>query len=269
MTSTTKIEILQSGIWQLNSVIISRSGECIIIDPGYFPRELEDLVNLAKMLGSTKNVIFTHGHWDHIVGWSHFPMATVLGSNSLKNAIDSGSTAAQENLKCAQEFDSRWYVERQTSLKWPEIKSLSEGDLLEVGKTHIHVLETPGHSLDGLALFLKEEDVLLAGDYLSPLEIPFIDDLQSYRNTLLRFIDLLSDVKKIIPGHGPVLTSKQAREIALADLKYLDELETCVTSNDATSAVRISLPRAENVVGMRNFHLENCKKVGLSIISTT
>jgi glyoxylase-like metal-dependent hydrolase (beta-lactamase superfamily II) len=115
---------------------------------------------------------------------------------------------------------------------------------------------------------IRAESYLLAGDYLSPCEIPFVDDLSAYRRTLQRLMTIItSGVDYVIPGHGPVLSADEARRIGREDLRYLDAIARCAERKDAAAAKEIPLPRAENAVGMRSHHIENCRKAGLAGIS--
>jgi hydroxyacylglutathione hydrolase len=83
------LEVRQSGIWQTNSVVIDGGAGCVVTDPAFFPRELDELATIAGGRGGAAAVVFTHGHWDHVAGWRHFPGATVYGSASLAAAIAS------------------------------------------------------------------------------------------------------------------------------------------------------------------------------------
>jgi glyoxylase-like metal-dependent hydrolase (beta-lactamase superfamily II) len=253
-----KIDVLTSGIWQLSSVILSDAGETLVVDPGYFPRELEDVRRCSRERGRARGVIFTHGHWDHVVGWSTFPEATVWGSVSLADAVKRGTDVARTNLGDVHDFDGRWYVERR--IEWPaSVAPVGEGHTLAVGRETLRALLLPGHSADGLGLITG--GTLLCGDYLSPLEIPFVDDIPDYRATLKRMLGLLgAEIAEVIPGHGPRLSAAQAGEIARADLVYLDALERCAEKGDDAGAAAIVFPRAGSVPGMRDHHLENWKK---------
>lgn len=255
----TKIEVRNSGIWQLSSVVIANAGECLIVDPAYFPRELDELSSIVTNLGEAKSVVFTHVHWDHVVGWSQFPSAKVWGSHHLATAVQNLSSDAQEQLKSANEFDARWYVQRPTPLAWPQIHALSNDQSLTIGDCQIQILETPGHSKDGLALLLQNEGILITGDYLSPCEIPFVENIIEYQNTLKRFLKIFPNLKKIIPGHGPCLTPEQATKIAQEDLEYLVRLEAYSQQKDTHLEKEIFFPRAKNAPGMQEAHLENCK----------
>lgn len=259
-----QIDVRTSGIWQLNSVVISSAGACVIVDPAYFPRELAELVDVVKKRGYAEKVLFTHGHWDHIVGWSCFPDATFIGSPALQQAILDNGPVAQRNLQEAQDFDARWYVERKPSLHWPpSLQAAPEGTLPWAGATPIYVLHLPGHSIDGLGLWIEEPKTLLVGDYLSPCEIPFVDHLPSYMATLQRLQGFVQQANCVIPGHGPLLSAAQAQNVLQEDVRYLETLWEYGQLNEWNKALALSLPRAQRVPGMAEAHLENCRRLGL------
>jgi hydroxyacylglutathione hydrolase len=259
------IDLLTSGIWQTNTTILSHRGVCVVVDPAYFPRELEAIAAAVAALGHAEAVVFTHGHWDHVMGHSVFPGTPVWVSRALEQSIASGAAAAARYLEDAREFDSRWYVPRPAGHRWPDdVRGIADGDAVAPGGVRMRGLHLPGHSPDGLGLIVEEPGLLIVGDYLSPCEIPFVDDLPAYRATIVRLIALLgAGVGEVIPGHGRRLTSAEALAIARADLEYLDRLADAAARGDAEGARAMALPRAADVAGMREHHLENCAAAGL------
>jgi len=252
------IHILLSGIWQTTSTLLSHDGSCVVVDPAYFPREIEAIASLARSLGRVEAVVFTHGHWDHVVGHSAFPGVPVYCSAPLVAEIAADN---QKPLDRAREFDSRWYVTRPIPLAWPsEVHDLREGQPLQAGALKLHALSLPGHCADALGLHLESDGLLIVGDYLSPCEIPFVSDLDAYRATLRRLLEMMeAEIRTVVPGHGPLLTAGEARSIARADLAYLDQLAEQEMHGDLTVVDAISLPRAANVIGMREHHLDNIR----------
>jgi glyoxylase-like metal-dependent hydrolase (beta-lactamase superfamily II) len=261
-----KIDLLTSGIWQTNTSILSNDGACVVVDPAYFPRELDAIVARVGELGPAEAVVFTHGHWDHVMGHSAFPDTPVSVSRDLEESVASGAQSAARYLDDAREFDSRWYVPRPAGHRWPQrLRGLGDNEIVELARIRMRALHLPGHSPDGLGLLLEEPGLLLVGDYLSPCEIPFVDDVDAYRATLIRLIALLDrEVRDVIPGHGRRLTAADAAAIGRADLEYLERLAEARARNDAGAARGIALPRAGEVSGMRDHHRENCVAVGLS-----
>jgi glyoxylase-like metal-dependent hydrolase (beta-lactamase superfamily II) len=260
-----RLELRHSGIWQLASAVLSRDGAVVVIDPGYFPRELDELSQLARQHGEVLAVAFTHGHWDHVLGWRSFPGAAVWTSPRLAAAMRDGT--AERHLRDARDFDGRWYVERGAPYAWPppeRVRPVGEGDELQVGGFVLRALTLPGHSADGLGLHVPGAGLLVVGDYLSPCEIPFVEDLGAYRGTLRRLLTLLSEVQAVVPGHGPLLTAARARALAEEDLLYLDALARCAELGDAAAARGLVLPRAAEVPGMAEHHLDNLRAAGLA-----
>jgi hydroxyacylglutathione hydrolase len=252
------LRILFSAIWQTTSTLLSQGGSCVVVDPAYFPREIQEIAALARSMGRLEAIVFTHGHWDHVVGHSAFPGVPVYCSAPLAMAIASGD---QKPLDKAREFDSRWYIDRPIPLVWPsEVHRLNDGELLQAGALELRALSLPGHTVDGLGLLLASDGLLIVGDHLSPCEIPFVNDLDAYRATLRRLLAMMAEeVRSVVPGHGPRLTVDEARTIAHADLAYLDRLAELRNHDDPAAVDAIPLPRAANVMGMREHHLENIR----------
>jgi glyoxylase-like metal-dependent hydrolase (beta-lactamase superfamily II) len=262
-----QVDVRLSGIWQMTSTVIRSGGSCLVVDPGYFPRELADLAGLIPKGAEVEALFFTHSHWDHVVGHGIFPGVPLYASAVLAQSIREGGDLAADALNKAREYDSQWYVERPWGYAWPaDVRGIDDGGWFNIGDLDIEGFLVPGHAPDGMAI--RAESYLLAGDYLSPCEIPFVDDLSAYRRTLQRLTTIItSGVDYVIPGHGPVLSADEARRIGREDLRYLDAIARCAERKDAAAAKEIPLPRAENAVGMRSHHIENCRKAELAGIS--
>jgi len=262
-----QVDVRLSGIWQMTSTVIRSGGSCLVVDPGYFPRELADLAGLIPKDAKVEAVVFTHSHWDHVVGHGIFPGVPVYASSVLLRSVREAAALAIEAMKKAQEYDSQWYVERPWGYGWPaDIRGIDDGGCFNIGDLDFEAFHIPGHAPDGMAI--RAENYLLVGDYLSPCEIPFVDNLADYRRTLQRLMTIIgSGIENVIPGHGPMLSSEEARSIAREDLRYLDAISSCAERNDAAIAKTIPLPRSEKVSGMVDHHFDNCQKAGLAVRS--
>jgi glyoxylase-like metal-dependent hydrolase (beta-lactamase superfamily II) len=255
-----RVEVLTSGIWQTTTTLLSHGGSCVVVDPAYFPRELDAIASRVRELGGAEAVVFTHGHWDHVMGHTALPEVPVWVSQVLAHAIATDDPRAARYLEDAREFDSRWYVPRPAGHRWPaSLRGVADDEAVELAGIPARTLHLPGHSPEGLGLVV--EDVLLVGDYLSPCEIPFIDDVDAYRRTVVRLLEILRTVREVIPGHGPRLTAGEATAIGHADLAYLDRLIAARDAADPGAALASALPRAAGVVGMQDHHRENCAKL--------
>jgi len=257
------IDVMFSGIWQMTSTVIVSGRSCLVVDPGYFPRELADIAARIPKRATVEALCFTHSHWDHVVGHGIFPAVPVYTSSVLACSVAEGGELAAKGMAKAREYDSQWYVERPWGYTWPpDLRGLDDGGWFNVGDLDIEAFLIPGHAPDCMAI--RAENHLLVGDYLSPCEIPFVDNLADYRRTLKRLLALIAPaIDTVIPGHGPVLSAADARRIAREDLRYLDGIARCAERNDTAAALNLSLPRAAEVAGMRDHHTENCRKAGL------
>lgn len=264
----TRVDVMTSGIWQMTSTVICSGQSCLVVDPGYFPRELDDLAGLISKGATVEAISITHSHWDHVVGHGMFPGVPAYTSSVLARSVAEGGELAAKAMSKAHEFDSQWYVERPWGYVWPDdLRGLDDGGWFNIGDLDIQASLIPGHSPDCMAICV--ESWLLVGDYLSPCEIPFVDNLTDYRCTLQRLLTLITaDIETVIPGHGPQLSAEDARRIACADLRYLEGIALCAERNDSSGALNLPLPRAEIVVGMREHHTENCRKAGLAVALT-
>jgi len=260
-------EILTSGIWQTTTTILVGGEGCVVVDPAYFPRELEVIAARAAAAGGAGAVVFTHGHWDHVMGHAALPGAPVWASAELARAVAAGEPRTRRDLDGARDFDSRWYVPRPAGWAWPaDLRGLADGQRIELAGIAVRALAVAGHSPDGLAVVVEDCGLLLAGDHLSPCEIPFVDDLDGYRATLERLLELLAgEVREVVPGHGHRLSAAEAAAIARDDLVYLDRLAEAGARRDLDGARAMPLPRAGDVVGMRDHHRDNCRRVGLAL----
>ncbi len=259
-----QVDVRLSGIWQMTSTVVRCGSSCLVVDPGYFPRELADLAGLVPKGAKVEAVFFTHSHWDHVVGHGIFPGVPVYTSSALARSVREGGLLATEAINKAREYDSQWYVERPWGYGWPrDVRGIDDGGWFNIGDLDIEGFLVPGHAPDGMAI--RVENHLLVGDYLSPCEIPFVDNLPDYRRTLQRLLTIInSGVEHVIPGHGPMLSTEEACRIGREDLRYLDAIARCAERNDGVAANAITLPRAGDVAGMRNHHVENCRKAGLT-----
>jgi glyoxylase-like metal-dependent hydrolase (beta-lactamase superfamily II) len=263
--SEIEVDVLVGGLRRTTSTVVSSAGRCLLVDPGYFPREIAELERLLQLRGSLKALAFTHGHWEHIMGGPHFPGASVWASDVLVGDIEDLGQMSRDCLEQARRFDDQWWVDRPEPADWPEsLAGLSDGQRRRLGDVTVQALLVPGHSPDSMALLVEEAGLLIAGDYLSPCDIPVVDDFDAYYAALHRFAGLLDKgVSQVIPGHGWKMEAQEAQAVVRDDLSYLYQLMFFRDSGDLASAPNMLLPRLNENKTIREHHDANCHRLGL------
>ncbi|MEA2388420.1 MAG: hypothetical protein QOG41_1193, partial [Thermoleophilaceae bacterium] len=71
---------------------------------------------------------------------------------------------------------------------------------LELGGDEIELHPADGHTRDGTAYVAEFAGTLVCGDYLSDVEIPIVETLVYYRDTLNRLRPLVERVETVVPG---------------------------------------------------------------------
>ncbi|MDX6511189.1 MAG: hypothetical protein QOE36_693, partial [Gaiellaceae bacterium] len=197
--------VVTSRLWQTTATAVrsEAGGEAFLIDSPYFPDELELLPVLLEQAGFTPaGLLATHADWDHLLGRLAFPgLALGVGSSSAER-LRAEPGAAQRALRDA---DAEHYVARPAPLALGSYQSLPLPGKMQIGDAEIELHPTGGHTMDGTAFVVGHASLLVAGDYLSDVEIPMISPggaIADYRSTLARLAPLVDASESVVPGHG-------------------------------------------------------------------
>lgn len=219
--------MVTSGLLQVNCVIVCGAGsESFVIDSPVLPDELDALPALLEQAGfpAPSGLLATHGDWDHLLGRLAFPELALGVAESTAERLRAEPGAAQRELR---DFDEELYIERPRPLALGAVQALPVPGRCELGEHELELHSAGGHTADGMAVWIPWASVLVAGDYLSQVEIPTFasgGDPAAYAATLRRLEPLVGLAEHVVPGHGPVLGSAQALAILHEDLGYLGEL---------------------------------------------
>ena len=107
-----------------------------------------------------------------------------------------------------------------------------------------------------MAILVPWASVLIAGDYLSPVEIPWISEggsVSAYQATLARLEPLVERTEYVVPGHGAALEAERALAILREDRAYLEAL--------LERGAGAELPLTRRTGAMRKIHAENVERV--------
>ncbi len=154
-------------------VVCPQTGEALAIDP----TESEACVSLAKKEGWTiRYVLNTHEHFDHISGNQGVCEAT-------------GATLLAHFRANIPQVDKR----------------LSAGARICLGNSELECLDTPGHTMSHLCLFLDgDEPAIFTGDTLFNAGVGHCrggGDARVLYETISQQLSTLSDNTRVYPGH--------------------------------------------------------------------
>ncbi len=161
-----------------NNVYVLRckqTGDAVLLDAA---NEHDKLLDLCRRLG-VRQVLETHGHWDHIQA---VPAVRDAG-------YEVGVTAADAAMLPSYDF------------------VLEDGSAIQVGRLRLHTILTPGHTAGSMCFRLEGSPVLFSGDTLFPggpgaTQFPGGDFPTIIRSIEDRLFATLPAETVVMPGHG-------------------------------------------------------------------
>ncbi len=177
--SDTAAEIHQVVVGPMdNNVYVLRctgTGAAVLIDAA---NEHDRLLTLCQELG-VREVLETHGHWDHIQA---VPQLRDAGYSVHVTAEDAGMLPSYDEI-------------------------LADDAVVEVGHLRLHTIHTPGHTPGSMCFRLEDAPILFSGDTLFPGGVgnatfeggDFDTIVDSVEQRLFR--PLAADTI-VLPGHG-------------------------------------------------------------------
>ncbi len=189
-----KILNLYDGGWAANCYILidEPSGECAIIDPSVDISRIETKIKELNL--SVKYILLTHGHFDHML-----TLEEVRNLTKAPVCIHKSDAPALTNPDISY---FRHFAGTDTVFENAEIL-LSDNDDITLGKSHIKVMHTPGHTFGSVTYII--DDIMITGDTLFAGDIGRYDlyggDYLELRKSLAKIASLEGDYR-IFPGHG-------------------------------------------------------------------
>jgi glyoxylase-like metal-dependent hydrolase (beta-lactamase superfamily II) len=243
-----------SRFWQTTCTAVRAGDEGFVIDSPVYPDELEAIPSVLEQASfPVSGLLTTHADWDHLLGRIAFPGASLGCGESTARRLAAEPGQAQRELR---EFDEEHYVDDRPPLSLAAVQELPVPGRLSLGPDERgHELElhpSDGHTADGTAFYIPWLDVLVCGDYLSPVEIPWISpagSAEAYLATLERLRELVERTRTVIPGHGRPLSREEAVAVLDEDAAYLRAL--------ISSGVDAPLPAGRRTGAQRRIHEQN------------
>jgi glyoxylase-like metal-dependent hydrolase (beta-lactamase superfamily II) len=173
-----QVEIVRTVVGPMdNNVFVVRcrqTGEAVLVDAA---NEHDKLLELCRALG-VRQVLETHGHWDHIQA---VPAVRDAG-------YEVGVTAEDAAMLDAYDF------------------VLEDDTVVEMGRLRLRTIHTPGHTPGSMCFLVEGSPVLLAGDTLFPggpgaTSFPG-GDFDAIVQSIDRRLFTLPPDTLVLPGHG-------------------------------------------------------------------
>jgi glyoxylase-like metal-dependent hydrolase (beta-lactamase superfamily II) len=228
----------QSELIQNNAVVVQGRAGVLLIDPGITGSEMACLATDLRELGQPVVAGFsTHPDWDHVLWHAELGDAPRYGT--------AGCAAFMKDFRSKTD----WKARAATALP-PEIAEeipLDQFGLitglppgaarLPWDGPEIRIIEHPAHAQGHAALLIEEPGVLVAGDMLSDILMPFPDldsptAIEDYLVGLQRLEGVADDVEVLVPGHGSSCGADQVRARIELDRAYVTALRAGRTPDD-------------------------------------
>ncbi|MED4226740.1 MBL fold metallo-hydrolase [Neobacillus cucumis] len=204
------ITVFQSALFQTTCTVVVTRDLVLVVDPNWLPHEIEEIRQYVSQVREDREVylLFTHGDFDHIIGYHAFPGAKVIGSKGLEEHPEK-----MKKLGLIQQFYNEYYIEPPYEIGFPEVDFVisQDGQQLVFGETKLTFYLAQGHTHDGLFTLVEPLGLWIAGDYLSDFELPFIyHSAKAYEETLWKAEQVLVNhqVSVMVPGHGQTTTNR-------------------------------------------------------------
>ncbi|AQS70799.1 MBL fold metallo-hydrolase [Streptomyces pactum] len=219
----------RSELLENNAVVVQGPTGVLLIDPGLTEAEMTCLADDLRELGQSVVAGFaTHPDWDHVLWHPEYGDAPRYGT--------ARCAARMREVRAAPD----WKAHVAAGLP-PEIAEETPLDLyglitpLPAGAARIpwngprvQIIEHPAHAPGHAALLIAERGVLVAGDMLSDVLVPNLDELNDTNDPLGEYLtglrlleDVAGDVAVMVPGHGSVCGADEIRARIEQDRAYV------------------------------------------------
>ncbi|HEX6261522.1 MAG TPA: MBL fold metallo-hydrolase [Actinomycetota bacterium] len=187
--------------FQTNCWAVSADGseETVVVDPGFQPEQVRDMVERAGR--RIVAVLATHGHADHIAS-----VPAVCGPDIplYIHEADELALTDQGAWGAGMPVPDRYRPE--------EVRTVKDGDVLEFAGFRIRVRHTPGHTPGSVCYvtdgFLFSGDLVFR-DTIGRHDFPNSSSRDMFES--LRWFLTLRDDLDVYPGHGPQTTVGRER----------------------------------------------------------
>jgi glyoxylase-like metal-dependent hydrolase (beta-lactamase superfamily II) len=230
--------IHQSELLQNNAVVVQGRAGVLLIDPGIRGSEMVCLANDLRELGQSVVAGFsTHPDWDHVLWHAELGEAPRYGTARCAAYMRDLLSNADWKARVAEGLPPEIAEEIPLDLFGLITGLPDETAQIPWDGPTVRIIEHPAHAQGHAALLIEERGVLVAGDMLSDILIPFPDldaanPIEDYLVGLRLLEGVADDVDVLIPGHGSVGGADQVRARIKQDRAYVHALRNGHAPND-------------------------------------
>jgi glyoxylase-like metal-dependent hydrolase (beta-lactamase superfamily II) len=228
----------QSELLQNNAVVVQGRAGALLIDPGITGSEMACLANDLRELGLPVVAGFsTHPDWDHVLWHAELGEAPRYGTARCADFMRDLLSSPDWQARVADGLPPEIADEVPMDLFGLITGLPAETTRIPWDGPHVRIIEHPAHAQGHAALFIEERGVLVAGDMLSDILIPFPDlgapdPIEDYLVGLGLLEGVADDVDVLVPGHGSVGGADQVRARIRQDRAYVQALRDGKRSDD-------------------------------------
>lgn len=223
--NTSLIDIRMMGVSGVTAMYLIQDEKKCLIDGGTRTEAKRILKTLNEMNAFPPDmVILTHSHWDHTQAIPAIRAAAAKQGKTVEVMASEAAIPLLADQSYNDVFGSGPY-ENIT-----DVKTLKEGDVVELGKTNLRIYEVPGHHKDHIAILDESQKNIFVGDsigykvgdntFLPPFMPPFWD-MEQFHATIEKYRHI--DFESLCLAHFGYIYGDETKQI-------LDEaVATCDT----------------------------------------
>lgn len=167
------VYLIDVEMWtrRYSSVYIVAGDSVVLVETGLSTsadKILEGIAQLGFHKDEITHIIVTHIHLDHaggagILAKEFRNTEVVVHKKGVPHIIDT-TKLVKSAKRALGEMGKAYGLEKVVPVSANKVKSVDEGDIIDIGSRHLKVLFTPGHSSHHICLYDEENRGLFTGD---------------------------------------------------------------------------------------------------------